>query len=911
VAAKATEFAPGIPAGRAVAPLPSVKDPEQWEFAIQRHLAERAGEHFDLRLVDPKTQQAHSWALRHLPKPGERRLAVQQPTHTADYALKFQGHIESEYGRGDVELARRDRAEVLRAGDEEVRFNLYPGKEIEEYALRRTGGDRWLLQNVTTSRQAGPGRALPSSKPAYKTKQPDQLQVEDPNTELQAKIDGAHVLYSFKKPGQTPRVVSYRPAERATGVIEHTHKLPGFQALRTPPALRDTILRGELYAVDEAGKALPAARVGGLLNAGVWRSREKQQQEGQLVPVAFDVVQYRGKNVENEPYGTKKKILDTVYKLAPWLKKPRTAETPSEKAALIEDIREGREPSTEEGVIEWRLDRPVPAKSKFLEERDVFVRRVFPEAGTKRQGTLAGGFEFSTSPRGPLVGRVGTGFSHALKRDMLENPSKYEGLRARVKVQRAPAHYAPRAAAFHSFHLDQDMPEEIKTAKKERYRPVAGVQLRKAIPLLRKLPTDPDEAKAAIRGGIEVSRDIWSHPQVAVPVKKLDLERLGFKPTRWHIPIPGESLGAHSWRSGKLHAHKSGPLYLIHEDVASLKEGLTHAFVDVPKAVWSRMTVGPAVKTAAATATLRPHEAGGIAIEKLSVPAGERGQGKARELISYIKDKYKGANIHIRPRPFGDMPMSIDQLRSFYESEGFRATDGRDNMMLKSAATAQAQGWWRGDPMSPGGVKFKREFQGITIHIDRPKGFVMMGKDEKGNPWARKYQYDYGFIPRAKGGDGEGLDVFLGPEKKAAEAYWAVQMKPDGSFDEYKVFLGFPNREAALSAYRQHIPKKLLKGMVTMRLSMMKTLMGIEPQGNAPIEEAVKSAQMFMPYSSTERPQEGQVMMALRQMQEMARPVQGFTRPGLSRNLVQAAQELAPSMPSTQLGFLMPQPSGR
>jgi len=141
-----------------------------------------------------------------------------------------------------------------------------------------------------------------------------------------------------------------------------------------------------------------------------------------------------------------------------------------------------------------------------------------------------------------------------------------------------------------------------------------------------------------------------------------------------------------------------------------------------------------------------------------------------------------------------------------------------------------AEGVYKGEPTNPDTVKFKTEYQGIPIHVDRPKGFIMNGTSDKG-AWQRKYKYDYGFIPKTMGGDGDGLDVFLGPDKKAPEAYWAVQTKPDGSFDEYKVFLGFDNRDAAVAAYRDHIPKKLMNGMVTMRVEMMKAMLGIDSDG--------------------------------------------------------------------------------
>lgn len=450
------EFAPGIPKKETSHPFPKVKAPRTFEFGLHKHFAERAGEHFDLRLGDTETGHAHSWAMKYWPKPGEVRLAVQQPTHTIPY-MDFKGELPEGYGKGRVELARREKTEVISSSPDHVQFNLYTGKGAEEYLLRKTDEKKWLLHNITKQRGV-----LPSSKPGYKTVDVGKLDIENPQTILQAKIDGAHVLYDFKAPGSTMDVVSYRPTERATGVIEHTHKLPGFFEHKTPAALKETLLRGELYATDSKGKALAAARVGGILNAGVWKSREKQKEEGELKPAVFDVVKWKGKDVEDAPYSQKLEMLREAVRHAPWLHIPRTAETPKEKKKLIADVRGGKEPSTEEGVVEWHLEKNLPRKSKFLREADAYVKDIFMEQGARKG--LAGGFSFSRTADGPVVGRVGTGFSHDLKRDMAQNPEKYKGLHARIATQPAPSHYAPRAPAFRSWHLDQDLPENIKMA---------------------------------------------------------------------------------------------------------------------------------------------------------------------------------------------------------------------------------------------------------------------------------------------------------------------------------------------------------------------------------------------------------------------------------------------------------------
>jgi hypothetical protein len=123
-------------------------------------------------------------------------------------------------------------------------------------------------------------------------------------------------------------------------------------------------------------------------------------------------------------------------------------------------------------------------------------------------------------------------------------------------------------------------------------------------------------------------------------------------------------------------------------------------------------------------------------------------------------------------------------------------------------------------------------FQGMKIRIDRPKGFVQKGTDEAGKAWERTYAFDYGYLPKTEGGDGEGIDVFLGPDPEADEAYWVCQMKQkdgDEVFDEYKVFLGFPTKAEAKKAYFQHIPRKYYGSTITMKVPLMKAMLGVDP----------------------------------------------------------------------------------
>lgn len=135
----------GIPDKNVIKPIRLIAAPEKWELTVHRHEARKAGLHSDLRLLDPETGDAHSWALRHWPKPGEKRLAIVQPTHSKEY-MTWEGKIESGYGAGEVSVADHRPIQVTRASPEKVTF----GSGAEKYSLIKTparGGKAWILLN--------------------------------------------------------------------------------------------------------------------------------------------------------------------------------------------------------------------------------------------------------------------------------------------------------------------------------------------------------------------------------------------------------------------------------------------------------------------------------------------------------------------------------------------------------------------------------------------------------------------------------------------------------------------------------------------------------------------------------------------------------------------------------------------
>jgi hypothetical protein len=103
----------------------------------------------------------------------------------------------------------------------------------------------------------------------------------------------------------------------------------------------------------------------------------------------------------------------------------------------------------------------------------------------------------------------------------------------------------------------------LKMAATAGYREFGNVLVDERVPTIERLPEDRRAAKKLLIAAIRTS-GLADHPPAAV--HHLDLKGLGFQPTRLSLPMPWEWLGTTSWRSGRLHAHQAGDIYLVHQD---------------------------------------------------------------------------------------------------------------------------------------------------------------------------------------------------------------------------------------------------------------------------------------------------------------------------------------------------------
>ena len=83
------------------------------------------------------------------------------------------------------------------------------------------------------------------------------------------------------------------------------------------------------------------------------------------------------------------------------------------------------------------------------------------------------------------------------------------------------------------------------------------------------------------------------------------------------------------------------------------------------------------------------------------------------------------------------------------------------------------------------------------------KGQTRSGTDPDGNKWSVKLPYDYGYIKRTEGADGDHVDVCIGPNEASDHVFIVDQHDHrTGKFDEHKVMLGYNTRDDATHAYQ-------------------------------------------------------------------------------------------------------------
>jgi hypothetical protein len=93
---------------------------------------------------------------------------------------------------------------------------------------------------------------------------------------------------------------------------------------------------------------------------------------------------------------------------------------------------------------------------------------------------------------------------------------------------------------------------------------------------------------------------------------------------------------------------------------------------------------------------------------------------------------------------------------------------------------------------------------GLDISIENPRGSMREG-GPPGKRWKSKLPHHYGYIRKTEGGDGDHVDVYLGPHLKSPYVFVVDQhhLTAGKPFDEHKCFIGFGSKTQAREAYHR------------------------------------------------------------------------------------------------------------
>jgi bifunctional non-homologous end joining protein LigD len=165
-------------------PAGGTVEPGENRFVIQKHAADRAGLHYDLRLERGGTLV--SWAVRRgLPTvPGEKHFAAKTEDHPLEY-LDFEAVIpKGEYGGGEMRIFDRGTYEAPEWEDGKLTIRLHGERVRGEYHLVRTK-QGWLIFLSSRSKPMGPP---PKLEPMMA--EGGDKAFDDPDWIFEPKLDG-------------------------------------------------------------------------------------------------------------------------------------------------------------------------------------------------------------------------------------------------------------------------------------------------------------------------------------------------------------------------------------------------------------------------------------------------------------------------------------------------------------------------------------------------------------------------------------------------------------------------------------------------------------------------------------------------------------------------------------------------
>lgn len=413
-------------------------------FTRQRHQADRAGLHYDVRFV--VGDKAYSFATKKdLPEPGRAILFHEQPVHTAHYALT--PHItipKGEYGAGTTTL---DFARKVKLEEGSTPEKLVFTTRGTRYLLKKTDGKygdkAWLFKNLGTSsteKRAYYNRyldvvATTLIKSAMferaKYTEPGKSGWESvPDPAGTYKYDGASFYLIVNKDGSL-KYLSRRPSVRG-GFPDRTASLP-YITQKTLPELAGNVYNVELIHTGHdpyAKESHPA--VSGILNSLPDRAIATQKLTGPVRAIVHNVVEPKLSTYSDKLSAMKQ--LEDAYGDQEVLRSIEPHIGVERIRSLVESTKQGKR----EGIIVTSLtrgeDKNPRVKVKHQDYYNLEVVGFQEELDKNGSPKNSLGSLVVADSGGNIVANVGTGFTPAMRREIWDNKKSWLGRLVQVKT---------------------------------------------------------------------------------------------------------------------------------------------------------------------------------------------------------------------------------------------------------------------------------------------------------------------------------------------------------------------------------------------------------------------------------------------------------------------------------------------